>query len=155
MGLRQEAQTNLADRINIDPRLGFAYAIGNSTVVRGGSGIFRLRLPFDEWQTLQRLDGTRQYEIQIERPGYPDPFVAGNAKIVPPSSRRVISPALEAPYYISSQISVERTLPANLFLSVSADYNRGLQLNPRDSKAFSYRADVYFNKKQYGAALKD
>ncbi len=36
-----------------------------------------------------------------------------------------------------------------------ADYNRGLQLNPRDSKAFSYRADVYFNKKQYGAALKD
>src|SRR5439155_19696915 len=118
MGLREEAQTNLGDKINVDPRLGFAYAIGNSTVIRGGSGMFRLRLPFDEWQTLQRLDGTRQYETQIDRPGYPDPFVHGNARIVPPSSRRVASSNLEAPYYISSQISVERTLPANLFVSV-------------------------------------
>ena len=128
MGLRYEAQTNLQDKVNIDPRLGFAYAIGNTTVIRGGSGFFRQRLPFDEWQTLQRLDGTRQYEIQIDRPGYPDPFLAGNVKIVPPSSRRVASSNLEAPYYISSAISVERTLPANLFVSVSADYNRGVHL---------------------------
>ena len=128
MGLRYEAQTNLQDKVNIDPRLSFAYAMGNSTVIRGGSGLFRLRLDFEDWQTLQRLDGTRQYEIQIDQPGYPDPFVAGNVKIVPPSSRRVISPSLEAPYYISSQISVERTLPANLFISVSVDHNRGLHL---------------------------
>src|SRR5262245_5957448 len=128
MGWRYEAQTNLQDKINFDPRVAFAYAIGNSTVIRGGSAYFRLRLPFDEWQTLQRLDGTRQYEVQIDRPGYPDPFVAGNAKIVPPSSRRVISPAIQAPLYWGSQISLERTLPANLFISVSFDHNRGFHL---------------------------
>jgi hypothetical protein len=128
MGMRYEAQTNLRDKFNVDPRLGFAYAIGSTTVIRGGTGIFRLRLPFEEMQTLRRLDGTRQYELQIDRPGYPDPFVSGNVRIVPPSSRRVASPVLEAPYYISSSISVERSLPANLFVSISADYNRGVKL---------------------------
>jgi hypothetical protein len=128
MGLREEAQTNLDDKLNIDPRLGFAYAIGNSTVIRGGSGMFRQRFPFDEVLMVQRLDGTRQYEIQVDRPGYPDPFLSGNTRIVPPSTRRVVSDHMEAPYYISSQISLERTLPANLFVSITADYNRGIHL---------------------------
>jgi hypothetical protein len=128
MGMRYEAQTNLDDKFNVDPRLGFAYAVGSSTVIRGGSGFFRLRHMFDEVQTLLRLDGTRQYEIQVERPGYPDPFISGNVRVVPPSTRRVASPVLEAPYYLSSSLSIERSLPANLFVSVSADYNRGLKL---------------------------
>src|SRR5262249_32934339 len=50
MGWRYEAQTNLQDKVNFDPRLSFAYAVGNSTVIRGGSGWFRLRFDLDDWQ---------------------------------------------------------------------------------------------------------
>ncbi len=128
MGMRYEAQTNLGDKFNLDPRLGFAYAIGSSTVIRGGSGVFRQRLPFRETQTLLRLDGKRQYEIQIDNPGWPDPFVTGNVRIIPPSSRRVASAGMEAPYYVSSSITLERSLPANLFITIGGDYNRGIKL---------------------------
>src|SRR5262249_20652682 len=40
LGLRYQIQTNIHDRNNFDPRIGFAYAIGNATVLRGGAGIF-------------------------------------------------------------------------------------------------------------------
>jgi hypothetical protein len=128
LGLRYQDQTNISDHGNFDPRVGFAYAIDNSTVIRGGAGIFHSFLSIDEIQTLRRLDGTRQYEIQVDDPGWPDPFVAGNVRTIPPSSRRVASPDLSAQYYFTTQISVEKSLPKNLFVTVSFDRNRGVNL---------------------------
>ena len=43
-GVRYQTQTNISDHNNIDPRVGFAYAIGRATVIRGGAGIFHERL---------------------------------------------------------------------------------------------------------------
>jgi hypothetical protein len=37
-GVRYDYQTNLSDHNNAAPRLGFAYAVGRSTVIRGGGG---------------------------------------------------------------------------------------------------------------------
>jgi hypothetical protein len=128
LGLRYQNQTNISDHNNIDPRVGFAYAVGNSTVIRGGAGVFHSFLNADEIQSLLRLDGTRQYEIQVDNPGWPDPFVAGNVRTVPPSSRRVAAPDLAAQYYLSSQISLEQSLPGNLFVTLSYDHNRGVKL---------------------------
>ena len=124
LGGRYQGQTNIHDRNNFDPRIGFAYAIGNSTVVRGGSGIFSEWLTVTEVQTYRRLDGKRLYELQVDNPGWPDPFAAGSVR---PRSRRQLEPNIKVPYYWSSQITLERSLPKNLFVTVSYDFNRGMK----------------------------
>jgi hypothetical protein len=126
LGARYQIQTNIHDRNNFDPRIGFAYAIGNSTVIRGGSAIFSQWSRFEDLQTFRRLDGRRLYEIQIDNPGWPDPFASGTLR---PRSRRVVAPNMKAPYYISSQLTIERSLPRNLFVTFSYDVNRGIKPN--------------------------
>jgi hypothetical protein len=127
-GLRYEAQNDLDDHNNFDPRVGMAYAIDNSTVVRAGAGVFHVRL--DNWiiREMLRLDGTRQQEILISNPSYPDPYQSGNVTVVPPSSRRVFDDGLVTPYYGTIALAVERSLPRNLFVSASYDFHRGVRL---------------------------
>ena len=127
-GLRYEIQTNIADYNNFDPRVAFAYAAANSTVVRAGFGLFHLRL--DNWITrdVLRLDGTRQYEILVNNPSYPDPFQSGDVTVVPPASHRVRADDLTIPYNINMAVSVERSLPRNLFVSASYDFHRSVHL---------------------------
>jgi hypothetical protein len=113
-----------------------AYAVGNSTVLRAGAGLFHVRL--DNWviREMLRLDGTRQQEILISNPSYPDPFQSGNVTIVPPSSRRVFDNNLVTPLYGNIAFAVERSLPRNLFVSASYDYQRGMRLlRSRDMNA--------------------
>src|SRR5260370_33491977 len=74
LGLRYQRQTNIYDRDNWDPRIGFAYAIGNSTVISGGVGIFDQLLGFSTFDWINRFDGNREYEIVIYIPGWPTPF---------------------------------------------------------------------------------
>jgi hypothetical protein len=127
-GLRYEGQNDLDDNNNFDPRVGLAYALGNSTVLRAGAGVFHVRL--DNWviREMLRLDGTRQYEIVINNPSYPDPFQAGSVTIVPPVSRRVFDPNLAAPYYTNVSFAIEQSLPRNLFVSASLDFQRASRL---------------------------
>jgi hypothetical protein len=127
-GLRYEAQNGLDDHNNFDPRIGMAYAIGDSTVVRAGAGVFHVRL--DNWviREMLRLDGTRQQDIVISNPSYPDPFLSGDVTVVPPSSRRVFDDELVTPYYSTVAFAVERSLPRNLFVSASYDFHRGIRL---------------------------
>jgi hypothetical protein len=124
LGARYQMQTNIHDRNNFDPRIGFAYALGNSTVVRGGSGIFSDWLADSEVITYTRLDGKRLYELQVDNPGWPDPFAGGSVR---PRSRRQLEPNIKVAYYWSSQITLERSLPKNLFVTVSYDFNRGMK----------------------------
>ena len=125
-GARYQYQSNLKDRNNINPRMAAAYAIGTTTVIRAGIGVFNQRLNENLAQNLLRLDGTRQGEILVDNPGWPNPFAAGTLKDV--TSRRVRAPELAASYNVNTSLSFERTLPANLFLTVSTDYNRGIRL---------------------------
>ena len=124
LGLRYQLQSNVPDHNNVDPRIGFAYAIGNATVVRGGAGIFSQWVRLSDIQINRRLDGQQLYEIQIDNPGWPEPFASGSVR---PRSRRVVDPDMRAPYYIVSQIGVERSLPRNLFVTVAYDYSRGVK----------------------------
>jgi hypothetical protein len=135
-GLRYEGQNDLEDHNNLDPRVGVAYAVGNSTVVRAGAGLFHTRL--DNWVIREgmRLDGTRQQEILITNPSYPDPFQSGNVTALPPSSRRLFDKDLVNPQYTNVAVAVERSLPRNLFVSLSYDYQRGTHvLRSRDLNA--------------------
>ena len=120
-GARYEVQTNLHDHNNIDPRMGFAYAPGKSTVIRGGAGIFHQRLAFATIENQIRRDGSQhQYELIVSAPSYPDPFQGG---IVVPASIRVFDPHLENAYNSVTQLSYEHTFAGNLFASISWDRN--------------------------------
>jgi outer membrane receptor protein involved in Fe transport len=121
-GVRYDGQTNLDDRNNVAPRASLAYAVGRS-VIRGGGGLFYNRLDVEMVQTQRRFDGTRQREIVIENPSYPDPFVAGLARESIPSVR-VTDPALKAPEVTVAMLSYERTFFRGLYLTATYDYQR-------------------------------
>ena len=120
LGLRYERQTNLKDSNNIDPRIGFAYALGPNTVIRGGAAIFHQRVPVGVFIDQQRFDGTRQFEIVIDDPSFPNPFEAGTVRETLPSVY-ISDPDVTAPYDAVTGVQFERTFLSNLF--VSASYN--------------------------------
>ena len=126
-GLRYEAQTNLDDYNNFDPRFGFAYQIGTNTVVRGGGGVFHQRLNINNVEQLMRLDGTRQQQIVIRNPSYPNPFLGGTATSTP-SSLRVRADDLAAPYNINSSIVLEQRVTSTIGMTLSFETIRGLHL---------------------------
>ena len=128
-GLRYEAQTNIGDKNNFDPRLGIAYALGRTTVLRGGVGLFHQRLGTGTVASLLRLDGTRQLQTVIRNPSYPDPFLTGGGvEAIPPTSLRERAGDLALPYTVNSSISIEKRLPKGLFAAVTYDFVRGIRL---------------------------
>lgn len=136
LGIRYDYQTNLTERNNAAPRFGFAYAAGRSTVIRGGIGMYYERLYDYMVETQLRYDGARQYEIVINKPSYPNPFLAGSVEIVPPSSVRVTDPHLAAPYAVISSMSLERTFRNTLFVGGKYEFRRGIhQFRSRDLNA--------------------
>ena len=122
-GLRYDVQTSLADRNNLAPRLAIAYAPGQATVVRGGGGLYYQRLNISMVENQRRFDGTRQYEIVIDNPSYPDPFAAGAIRQSLPSIR-VTDPGLEATKMAVGMVSLERTFFSNLLVTATYDYQR-------------------------------
>ncbi len=130
-GLRHEFQTNLADKINFAPRFGIAWQPdkkGKSTI-RAGAGLFYDYI--DDGITLDtlRLDGQRQQQFVIQRPGFftdiPDQF---SAAVRRQPTTRVKDEDIKSPYSIISTISYERALPANLFASTGYTWTRGVHL---------------------------
>ncbi len=129
-GVRYENQGNLSDNNNLDPRFGFAYSIGRSTVIRGGTGTFHQRFNLFAVRELIRLDGTRQRTLRISDPSYPDPFVGGDGgEVSVPSSVSVSAEDLAAPYTWNNQVSIETTLSQGLVLTGSYSFVRGIHLH--------------------------
>jgi hypothetical protein len=124
IGARYEAQQNVRDYNNLDPRFGFAYAPGGATVIRGGGGIFHRRLEVWMTENQRRLDGTRQFEIVIDTPSYPDPFAGGTVRATSFPSVRVMDPDLTLPYFAVGMISLERTFFSNLLFTATYDFQR-------------------------------
>jgi hypothetical protein len=124
-GARYETQTNISVN-NFDPRLGFAYQLSKTLVVRGGIGLFHQRLVQNIVDQILRFDGIHQQQIVIRYPSYPYPFANG-ASSTPPSLRAK-SPVLRTPYNAISDITLEKTLPKGLGLTVSWDLSRGVHL---------------------------
>lgn len=122
-GARYQAQSNLGDYDNLAPRLGFAYALGRTTVIRGGGGIFYVGMPITVVEDQRRLNGTRQFEIVIDNPSFPDPFQGGRIRDTFPSIR-VMDPNIESPYINVAMIQFERTFLTNIFISATYNYER-------------------------------
>jgi hypothetical protein len=113
------------DKNNVSPRLGFAWSPGRDTrqAIYGGTGLY-----YD--QVILNIIGNARFtppkviELQIDNPGFPDPF-AGGAISVPPPSPNIIDPELVTPWNWNSQVGYRRELMANVGLDVSFVYNRG------------------------------
>jgi hypothetical protein len=122
-GVRYQAQTNLSDRNDIAPRLGAAYALGESTVLRAGTGIFYRPVGLNVFREQRRLDGARQFELVVDDASYPDPFRAGTVRNTLPSVR-ILDPNLETARGHVAHVSFERTFFRNLLFSASYTRNR-------------------------------
>lgn len=126
-GVRYQDQTNISDHNNLDGRMGFAYALGRATVIRGGAGLFHSVVTTTTIETQVRQNGTTQYEIVVDNPSYdpanPDPFRSGAIRSTFPSVR-VLDPNLATPYNSVVMMAFERTFFSNLFISVLYDHGR-------------------------------
>src|SRR5439155_15269214 len=103
-------------------RLGIAYALGRASVLPAGVGSFHQRINNQVLGDQLRQDGVHQYEIILDNPSYPDPFIAGTLRY--PPSIRVTDPKLADPYNAVAMVSYERTFRSTLFFSATYDFSR-------------------------------
>ena len=122
-GVRYDGQANLDDHDNVAPRVAFAYGLGPATVIRGGVGKYYQRLGLNEVENQHRFDGLHQYELVIDNPSYPDPFVDGSLRQTFPSVR-VWDADLRAPNSVLGMISLERTFWRTFLVTTSYSYER-------------------------------
>jgi hypothetical protein len=152
LGLRFETQTNIHDWHDWAPRIGFAWAPGQSktnprpaTVFRGGFGMFYDRVNIQNIETAELYNGILQQQYVItQSAANPIPFVPNVAGIpagllLPPQSPQTIQlldSLLHAPYILQEAFTVERQLPKNTTLSVSYVNSHGLhELRSEDINA--------------------
>ncbi len=126
-GVRYESQTNLKDFNNIDPRIGFAFGLTKTSLIRGGAGIFHQRLNINNVQQLMRFDGTRQLQITVPNPFY-DPASPPAGAAATPGTIRVRAEDLTAPYNANTSLSLEKSWPHGFGTTFSWDTTRGIHL---------------------------
>lgn len=131
MGVRQEMQTNLDDKLNINPRFGLTWSPFKSgkTTVRGSVGLFTDWLEANVYEQVRQVNGVNQVDTVIRNPGYPDPFVGGTLLQALPPSRYAFADELSMPWSIRSSLGVNQQLPipnmgANIMYSFMRGYDR-------------------------------
>jgi hypothetical protein len=126
IGVRNEMQSHIDDRLNLMPRVGFTWTPwGNRTSIRGGYGLFYDWYESNLYDQTLRVNGIAQRDIQIDFPGYPDPNVGSSETRVNPPGRIQASPDLEMPKVHQASIGIERQVTQNLSLQASYQMLRG------------------------------
>ena len=125
-GLRYEVQTHADDYLNFAPRFGTTWSPFKSgkTTIRGGAGIFYEWYDSQLYEQTLRVDGTRQTDLVVQNPGFPDPFVGGDV-VVLPSSRYLQAADLTLPRTFRTNVGVEQVV------GKYGRRQRGLQLRAR------------------------
>jgi hypothetical protein len=137
VGLRAETQTHLGDNVNLAPRLNMTWSPfkSNRTTFRGGAGIFYDWYESSLYEQTLRLDGTRQVDVIIRNPGYPNPLEGGVLEdALPPSVTRA-SAELVMPTVKRASFGIEHAatgwmqLRANYFVQHTSDVYRAINAN--------------------------
>jgi hypothetical protein len=111
VGLRQELQTHLDDRLNLAPRVGATWSPFKSgaTTLRGGAGIFYDWYDAETYEQTLRVDGVHQVDRAVLDPGYPDPATGGSPSLLPPG--RIVQAAdMVQPTLARANMAVEQAL---------------------------------------------
>ena len=127
VGVRQEMQSLIDDKLNVMPRLGFSWNAPAKLTVRGGYGTFYDWYDTGLYDQTLRVNGVDQRDLLILNPGYPNPFLSTET-VVLPGGRVQASPDLQMPYIHQASIGVERAITANLQTQVSYQMLRGRHL---------------------------
>jgi hypothetical protein len=129
VGMRHELQTHADDYLNFAPRFGATWSPFKSgkTTLRGGVGIFYDWYDSQFYEQTLRVDGSRQVDLVVRNPGFPDPFSGGGA-IVLPSSRYLQAGDLKLPTTLRSNVGIERMVGKIARVNVAYSFSRGRQL---------------------------
>ncbi len=144
VGVRQEMQSLIADKLNLMPRVGLTYSPRSSkTIIRGGYGLFYDWYDSGLYDQTLRVNGIAQRDLRVNCPGYPDPFAAsadpscagalGGVPVIQPGGRIQASSDLQMPRVHQASASLERPVGANLRAMISYQMLRGRnQIRSRD-----------------------
>ena len=132
VGVRQELQNTLGDRLNLAPRAGFTWA-PNAWTIRGGWGVFNDWYDASLHEQAELVNGINQQDLVVLQPGYPDPFAGSEADVLPPGVIR--AGALGMPWVSQASIGAERTfgslrLQASYMAQRGYDQLRSINANP-------------------------
>jgi len=120
IGVRNEMQSHIGDRVNLMPRAGFTWTPwGNRTSIRGGYGLFYDWYESNLYDQTLRVNGIAQRDIVVT---YTED---GFAPPAPPPSRIEASPDLEMPKVHQASIGIERQVTQNLSVQASYQMLRG------------------------------
>lgn len=137
---------------NFAPRFGFAYALGDRTVIRGGYGIFYARFQGTLLQTLFLSNGLYQPQLTLQNgdargPQFPN-ILPTNVSGLPGGTVNVIyaAPDFRNPYTQQFDLAIERQLGSNLGLTVSYIGSRGVQITTnRDNNIGPPRGTINYS----------
>lgn len=148
VGLRNEMQTHISDRLNLMPRVGVSYNPTSTTSIRGGYGIYYDWYEASLYDQTLRLNGVDQREtlvnFEYELDEFGRPILDGNGHAIPlPSNpsqlnatnKTVAAENLSMPYVHQASIGVQQQLWPNVNLQVTyqrlegRDQLRGIDIN--------------------------
>ena len=126
-GVRQEFQTHLPDRWNFGPRGGFTWSPFKSgrTTVRAGVGLFYDWLEAETFEQTLRVDGSRQQDLVVVNPGYPDPFTGSLAGQALPPGKYILAEGLVMPKRAMALFAVTQRLSTTVSINASYNHQKG------------------------------
>jgi outer membrane receptor protein involved in Fe transport len=125
--------------VNLMPRIGVAYRIGDKTVVRAGYGLFYARVMGATLQDLFTGNGVTTHTLSLSGsnptqlacgPVFPNIFSTAPACVAASSSSSIqfAAPNFRTPYSEQAILAVERQITPTLTLTVSGIWSRGVHL---------------------------
>ena len=127
LGVRQEMQSLISDKLNVMPRFGATWNAPGKVVIRGGYGTFYDWYDTALYDQTLRVNGVAQRDLLILNPGYPNPLLGADPTVLP-GGRVQEAPDLSLPYIHQASLGAERAITPNLQFQASYQMLRGRNL---------------------------
>lgn len=137
LGLRHDFQGYTDEKLNLAPRASVSWTptADKRTSINAGVGVFNSWIGDNVYEQTLQLDGTRQRDLIVADPGYPDPYIDGaEAQLPPPSIVRfgddvVLQTATRASVGVEQRMNDRLRLRLNVFRQVTNDRLRAVNAN--------------------------